>query len=68
MELKEQYEDILLLGKELSLYILETLLKEEKKILSLFDKVRLDKVHHNCCTDTRHSICVYFSCKGNFDV
>lgn len=33
-----------------------------------FGKVRLDKVHHNCCTDTRHSICVYFSCKGNFDV
>ena len=33
MELKEQYEDILLLGKELSLYILETLLKEEKKSL-----------------------------------
>ena len=31
MELKEQYEDILLLGKELSLYILETLLKEENQ-------------------------------------
>ncbi|EIY7488282.1 transcription antiterminator/RNA stability regulator CspE [Salmonella enterica] len=22
-------------------------------------------MHHNCCTGIRHSICVYFSCKGN---
>lgn len=38
------------------------------RLLSLFFKKALDKTAHNCCTDTRHSICVQFSCKGNFDV
>jgi len=31
--------------------------------LSLFFKKALDKTAHNCCTDTRHSICVVFNVK-----
>lgn len=41
MDIKERYEDILLLGKELSLYMLELFQKESKKANQLND---LDKV------------------------
>lgn len=37
MELKERYEDILLLGKELSLHMLELFLKEDKKAINYND-------------------------------
>ena len=41
MEIRERYEDILLLGKEMSLYLLELFQKEQKKALDIND---LDKV------------------------
>ena len=47
MELKEQYEDILLLGKELSFYILETLLKEEKKAYEVNDIEKVKSIRNN---------------------
>lgn len=47
MELKEQYEDILLLGKELSLYILETLLKEEKKAYEINDIEKVKSIRND---------------------
>lgn len=37
MNLKERYEDILLLGKEISLYLLELFQKEEKKAIDYND-------------------------------
>ncbi len=41
MEIRERYEDILLLGKEMSLYLLELFHKEQRKALEMND---LDKV------------------------
>lgn len=41
MEIRERYEDILLLGKEMSLYLLELFQKEQKKAFEIND---LDKV------------------------
>lgn len=44
MELKERYEDILLLGKELSLNMLELFLKEEKKAINYNDIDKSNKI------------------------
>ena len=41
MEIRERYEDILLLGKEMSLYLLELFQKEQKRAFEIND---LDKV------------------------
>lgn len=43
MEIRERYEDILLLGKEMSLYLLELFQKEQKRAFEIND---LDKVKY----------------------
>lgn len=44
MDLKERYEDILLLGKEISLYLLELFQKEEKKAVDYNDIDKSKKI------------------------
>lgn len=44
MDLKERYEDILLLGKEISLYMLELFQKENKKAISINDIDKSKKI------------------------
>lgn len=44
MDLKERYEDILLLGKEVSLYMLDLFLKESKKAITINDIDKSKKI------------------------
>lgn len=46
MELKERYEDILLLGKELTLYMLELFQKEQKKSLAIGDLEKVKTINN----------------------